>query len=341
MDTADGYDPQVWARLAGELGLTGLALPERYGGAGGGFTELGIVLEEAGRALLCAPLLSTVVLAASPLLGLGDDTACADYLPGIAEGSTIATLALTEPSPDEDAAAVTATHGPDGWILSGTAPYVLDGQTATLLLVPARTQAGISVFAVDGAASGLRREPRATLDQTRRLADLTFTGTPARLLGDEGRAGPALARTLDLAAAALAAEQAGGAARATEMAVDYAKTRVQFGRTIGSFQAIKHKLADLHLDVESARSAAWNALRVADEDPSGLAEAASLAKACCGDAFVRVTGENIQVHGGIGVTWEHPAHLYFKRAQASQQLFGNAAYHRQRLVGLVLATLPA
>ncbi|MBL7501085.1 acyl-CoA/acyl-ACP dehydrogenase [Frankia sp. CNm7] len=350
MDTDEGYDADVWRALAADLGLAGLALPERYGGAGCGFVELGVVLEEAGRALLCAPILSTVVLAAPTLLALGDEAACADYLPAIAAGETVATLALTEPSglPSADAVTTTATRGADGWRLTGTTAFVLDGHTATLLLVPARTGAGLGVFAVEArpgaglgdGAPGLRRRPQATLDQTRRQATLTFDATPARLLGEEGAAGPALSRVLDLAAVATATEQAGGAARVLDMAVDYAKTRVQFGRPIGSFQAVKHKLADLHLEVESARSAAYAGLWAADEDPAGLREAASLAKACCGDAFVRAAAENIQVHGGIGVTWEHPGHLYFKRAHGSAQLFGNAAHHRQRLAELVLAGLP-
>ena len=339
MDTAEGYDPGTWRQFAGELGLAGLALPEKYGGAGCGFVELGILLEEAGRALLCAPVLSTVVLAASTLLGLGDEQACQDYLPGIADGTTVATLALTEPAVRWDAAGITvsATRGARGWTLEGTKAFVLDGHTASLLLVAARTGAGVSVFAVDGDAPGLRREPQATLDQTRRQATVTFAATPARLVGEEGEAWPVLARVLDLAAVAVAAEQVGGAARVLDMAVEYAKTRVQFGRPIGSFQAVKHKLADMHLDVESARSAAYYGMWAAAGDLPDLPVAASMAKACAGDAFVRAAAENIQVHGGIGFTWEHPAHLYLKRAHSTQQLFGNSAHHRQQLARRVLA----
>ncbi|ONH32390.1 acyl-CoA dehydrogenase family protein [Pseudofrankia asymbiotica] len=340
METAEGHDPDTWRRLAGELGVAGLTVPEEHGGAGYGFVELGIVLEEAGRSLLCAPLLSTVVLAASTLLALDDEQARADYLPGIAAGTTLATLALTEAAgrwDDPAAVTTTAARGGHGWTVTGAKAHVLDGQLAALLLVAARTDAGISVFAVEGDAPGVRREPRATLDQTRRQADLTFTAAPARLLGHEGGAWPALARVLDLAAVAVAAEQAGGAARVLGMAVDHAKTRVQFGRPIGSFQAVKHKLANIHLDVESARSAACYALWTAADSPPDLPLAASLAKACCGDAYVTAATENIQVHGGIGFTWEHPAHLYLKRAHSSRQLFGNAADHRQRLARHVLA----
>ncbi|OAA27927.1 acyl-CoA dehydrogenase [Frankia sp. EI5c] len=341
METSDGYDPGVWRRFAGELGIAGLAVPEQYGGAGCGFVELGIVLEEAGRSLLCAPLLSTVVLAVSALLGVDDEAARADLLPGLAAGEMTATLALTDASgrwDDPDAITCTATRTAGGWALSGEKAFVLDGQTASLLLVAARTEAGLSLFAVAAGpgAPGLIRAPRATLDQTRRLADLTFDATPARLLGEDGAAWPALARVGDLAAVAVAAEQAGGAARVLDQAVDYAKTRVQFGRPIGAFQAVKHKLADLHLGVESARSAAYHALWAADGDPAGLPAAASLAKACCGDVYVHAATENIQVHGGIGFTWEHPAHLYLKRAHSSRQLFGHAAHHRQRLAQLLI-----
>jgi acyl-CoA dehydrogenase len=343
MQTPAGYDAGVWHQLAAEIGVAGLAVPEEYGGAGYGFAELGIVLEEAGRSLLCAPVLSTVVLAASALLTLGDTTACADYLPGLAEGTTVATVALPERSArdgDLDAAPVTAARHAHGWTVSGTTSHVLDGHTAALLLVAARTEAGVSLFAVDGDAPGVRRVPRATLDQTRRQADLTFADAPARLLGEQGAAAPALRRVLDLAAVAVAVEQTGGASRALEMAVDYAKIRVQFGKPIGSFQGLKHKLADLHLGVEQARSAAYYARWAAAGSPDELPAAASLAKACCGDAYVTAAGENIQVHGGIGFTWEHPAHLYFKRAHSSRQLFGSPAWHRQRLAGLLLAAHP-
>ncbi|WP_041260695.1 acyl-CoA dehydrogenase family protein [Pseudofrankia inefficax] len=340
METPAGYDPAAWHQLAAEIGVAGLALPEEYGGAGYGFAELAIVLEEAGRALLCAPVLSTVVLAASTLLALDDDLARADYLPGIADGTTVAALALTEaggPQDEPDALAVTAARHARGWTVSGTKPSVLDGQTASLLLVAARSGAGLSVFAVAGDAPGVRREPRATLDQTRRQADLVFEAAPARLLGEEGAAWPALRHVLDLAAVAIALEQVGGAGRVLDMAVDYARTRVQFGKPIGSFQAIKHKLADLHLAVESARSAAYYGGWAAAASPPELPLAASLAKASAGDAYVTAATENIQIHGGIGFTWEHPAHLYLKRAHSSRQLFGNPAYHRQRLAGHLLA----
>jgi alkylation response protein AidB-like acyl-CoA dehydrogenase len=333
METEEGYDPAVWSQLGDELGLLGLAIPEEYGGAGYGFVELGVVLEEAGRALLCAPYFSSVVLAATTVLHSGDDAARKDYLPGLASGQVRGTLALTEDSGRWDEAGVTlrAAQTSDGWTLEGHKNFVLDGHTATLILVVARTPSGISLFAVDADAAGLTRTPLSTMDMTRKLARLDFAGTPARLLGSEGAAWPLLARVLDLAAIGLAAEQVGGATKAMEMAVDYAKIRIQFGRPIGSFQAIKHKCADMLVRVESAKSAAYYGLWAAAELNEELPAVASLAKSYCSDAYFHCAGENIQIHGGIGFTWEHPAHLYFKRAKTSQLLFGDPTYHRELL----------
>jgi alkylation response protein AidB-like acyl-CoA dehydrogenase len=333
METTEGYDPAVWDQMAQQLGLQGLAIPEEYGGSGYGYVELVVVLEEMGRALLCAPYFSTVALAANALLSSGDDAAKKEFLPGIAAGSTIATLAFTEDSGrwDEAGITMTATKAGDGYTLDGHKSFVLDGHTANLLLVAARTGAGVSLFAVDGNASGLTRTPLSTMDQTRKQARLEFSGTPARLVGSEGSGWNALSKTLDLAAVALAAEQVGGAQKVLEMSVEYAKVRVQFGRPIGSFQAIKHKCADMLLEVESAKSAAYYAGWAASEDSDELPVVASLAKAYCSDAYFHAAAENIQIHGGIGFTWEHPAHLYFKRAKSSELLFGDPTYHRELL----------
>jgi alkylation response protein AidB-like acyl-CoA dehydrogenase len=330
-----GYDPAVWRQMGEQLGLQGLAVPEEYGGSGFSFVELGIVLEEAGRALLCAPYFSSVVLAANTILAAGDDAAAKDLLPGIASGGTIATLATTEDSGrwDDGGVTATATRTGDGqgWTVDGVKSFVLDGHVAGLILVSARTDAGIGIFAVDGAAPGLTRTPLSTLDQTRKQARLEFGAVPARLVGAEGGGAAALSKVLDLAAVGLAAEQVGGAARVLEMAVEYAKTRVQFGRPIGSFQAIKHKCADMLVEVESSRSAAYYAAGAAAEDSDELPVVASLAKAFCSDAYFHAAAENIQIHGGIGFTWEHPAHLYFKRAKSSQLFFGDPTYHRELL----------
>ena len=334
METAAGYDPAVWSQMADQLGLQGLIIPERYGGSGYGYLELVVVLEEMGRALLCAPYFSSVVMAASLLLASGDEDAKKDYLPGIASGSVIATVALAEADGcwDEAGVALRADGSGGRWTLTGEKLFVFDGTAADLVLAAARTPGGVSVFAVEKGAPGLSASPMPTLDQTRKQARLTFDSTPARLVGREGEAWPAISAMLDLAVVALAAEQAGGAQKVLEMAVEYAKVRNQFGRAIGSFQAIKHKCADMVLEVESAKSAAYYAMWCAAQMNDELPSVASLAKAYCSEAYFHATAENIQIHGGIGFTWEHPAHLYFKRAKSSELIFGDPGYHRELLI---------
>ncbi len=333
LETPEGYDPAVWKQMGEQLGLQAIAIPEEYGGVGFGYVELTVIFEEMGAALLCAPYFATIALAANALLSCGDESAKKDLLPGIASGETIATLALTEDTGrwDLDAITLAATGKGGQWKLDGHKMFVIDGQTADLILVAARTSKGVSLFAVESGGAGITRTPLATMDQTRKQARLEFAGTPARLLGDEGGAAPALSRTLDLAAVALAAEQVGGAQRCLDMAVDYAKTRIQFGRPIGSFQAIKHKCADMLLEVESAKSAAYYAGWAAAEDSEELPVVASLAKSYCSEAYFHAAAENIQIHGGIGFTWEHDAHLYFKRAKSSELLLGDPSYHRELL----------
>lgn len=333
METESGYDEAVWSQMAEQLGLQSLIIPEEHGGQGFSWVELIIVLEEMGRSLLCAPFFSTAVLATSVLLEAGDDVAASDYLPQIASGELIATVALTEENGRWDESGVTATATADGdnWSIDGAKHYVLDGHSAGLLIVAARTDAGISLFAVDGDASGLTRTPLATMDQTRKQAKIDLSGTPGRLIGIDGAGWDTIVKVLDLAAVALAAEQVGGAQMVLDMAVEYAKVRVQFGRPIGSFQAIKHKCADMLLQVESAKSAAYYAAWCAAEDNDELAAMASLAKSYCSEAYFHAASENIQIHGGIGFTWEHPAHLYFKRAKSSELLFGDPTYHRELL----------
>jgi alkylation response protein AidB-like acyl-CoA dehydrogenase len=259
-------------------------------------------------------------------------------LPGIASGETIAALAFTEPNGRWDASGITmeATKQGDGYVLDGTKMFVIDGHTANLIVVVARTagtsgEDGISFFTVEGDAKGLTRTPLATMDQTRKQAKLEFSGVQAKPLGEPGEGWAALSKTLDQAAVGLSNEMVGGAQRVLDMAVDYAKVRVQFGRPIGSFQAIKHKCADMLLEVESAKSAAYYAAWAAAEDNEELPVVASLAKAYCSDAYFHAAAENIQIHGGIGFTWEHDAHLYFKRAKSSEILLGDATYHRELL----------
>jgi alkylation response protein AidB-like acyl-CoA dehydrogenase len=324
METAEGYDPKVWRQMAGQLGLQGLAIAEEHGGAGFGVRELAVVFEEMGRAVVCAPFLAAITAAAALEAGEGGH----DLLPGIADGSVIATLAVAEDGGSWDPGAVRAVF--EGGALRGTKNYVLDGHIADLVLVAARGEDGVGVYAVEDAAR-LVRQALPTLDQTRKLARIELDGVPARRVG-----GPeALARALDVAAVALAAEQLGGAQRTLDMTVEYAKVRHQFGRPIGSFQAIKHRCADMFVLVESARSAVLNAAAAADESPEELPRAAALAKAYCSDAFFHTAGEAIQLHGGIGFTWEHPAHLYLKRAKSSAIGFGTAERHRAALARLV------
>ena len=333
METEKGYDEAVWSQMAEQLGLQSLVIPEEHGGQGFGWIELVVVLEEMGRALLCAPFFSTAVLATSTLLLADDESAAADYLPRIASGELISTLAFTEENGRWDETGVTATaeQTDDGWVLNGAKHYVIDGHVADVLLVAARTGAGVSIFAVEADANGLIRTPLATMDQTRKQAKLELSNTPGRLVGTDGNGWNVLTRVLDRAAVALAAEQVGGAQMVLDMSVEYAKVRVQFGRPIGSFQAIKHKCADMLLEVESAKSAAYYAAWCASEDNDELPAMASLAKSYCSEAYFHAAAENIQIHGGIGFTWEHPAHLYFKRAKSSELLFGDPTYHRELL----------
>ncbi|HEY5265940.1 MAG TPA: acyl-CoA dehydrogenase family protein [Acidimicrobiales bacterium] len=337
MASAEGYDPAVWAQMANELALQGLGIPEEFGGQGYGPVELYVVFEEMGAALFCSPYFSTVALAANALLFVGSDVDKATYLPGIASGETIATVALTDDAGgwDLSTTSTTATGSGEDFVLDGVRSYVTDGSTASLILVPAMSAKGLSLFAVAGDAKGLTRESLSTMDQTRKQSRLEFKSTPATLVGEEGGALAGLKATLQVAAAALAAEQVGGAQRVLDASVEYAKNRVQFGRPIGSFQAIKHKCADMLLDVESAKSAAYYAAWSAQERNDELPIAASLAKSFCSEAYFHCAAENIQIHGGIGFTWEHPAHLYFKRAKSSELFLGDPAYHRELLAQLL------
>jgi alkylation response protein AidB-like acyl-CoA dehydrogenase len=343
METTEGYDEAVWKQMAQELGLQSLHLPEAHGGQGFTFVELGIVLEEMGRELLCAPYFSTVCLAANAIMNAGTDAQQGELLPGIAAGETIAALAFTEPNGKWDASGITMEAKSSGkggkgdsWTLDGTKMFVIDGHTANTIVVAAREagtsgEDGIGFFVVDGDSKGLTRTPLSTMDQTRKQAKLEFSGVAATPLGETGKGWAALSKTLDQAAVCLANEMVGGAQKVLEMSVEYAKVRVQFGRPIGSFQAIKHKCADMLLEVESGKSAAYYAAWAAAEDNDELPVVASLAKAYCSDAYFHAAAENIQIHGGIGFTWEHPAHLYFKRAKSSEILLGDATYHRELL----------
>jgi len=330
-----GYDPSVWAEMAA-MGLLGLVVPEQFGGSGAGHAELGIVMEQLGRTLLCAPYLSTAVLATNLLLALDDNAEHTEALPRIAAGELIATVAYAEPGSARppDVPQTTATPDGDGWRLSGTKTFVLDASIAERIYVQAGTESGPAVFAVDRKAPGTDVSVLTTVDQTRRQGSLVLTDTPARLVGSAGAGSAALTVALDHSAVALLGEQAGGAMQAMRMAADYAKTRFQFGRAIGSFQAVKHMCVDMLLEAESALSAARHVAAAFDAADPGRLPDLALAQAYCSDAYMYVAATNIQVHGGIGFTWEHPAHLYLRRARTDAQLFGDPAWHRERYVRL-------
>jgi acyl-CoA dehydrogenase len=344
MDTSSGHDDEVWRGLADDLGVVGLTVREADGGAGAGWAEQAVVLGELGRSLACVPYLATVGLAVPALQQLALTGAeVGDRLAALAAGRS-GTLALPEldrtghtPFPR-----VTARHEAGRWVLDGTAPTVLDGAGAAELLIPAATPDGVGVFAADVDRAGLTVDAPATSDRTRRVADLTFASTPGNLLG-RSLPGTALLDTVrHHALVALACEQVGAAEKVLADAVAYAKERQQFGRAIGSFQAVKHKLADMLVATETARSAAWAGVRALDavtaEAPEDLALVASLAHVVCSESFAQVASEAVQVHGGIGYTWEHPAHLFVKRSRGAAVLFGTPARHR-RIVG-ALAPLP-
>jgi alkylation response protein AidB-like acyl-CoA dehydrogenase len=323
-------------RLATELGVFGLAIPEQYGGAGAGLTELGIVFHEAGRALLDAPLLPAAIATAS-LLSVGDDTAAAEWLPRIASGEIIVTAAGRD-----DGVPASASAGRNGrWHVNAAKSWVFDGEAADVLLVTAGTDGGGALFLVDPAGDGVQIEPLTTVDITRRFARIRFIDAPARLVGDVG----ALPRTMrpvhNTMLVLLAAEQTGIAERVLEMATEYAKTREQFGRPIGSFQAVKHKLASVQLELEAAVAAEMFALWTADHDVDNLDRVARIAAYTCGEAAQIACSENIQVHGGIGATWEHPAHRYLRRAHVDRMLLSEPQHHLEALAAMVSDVTPS
>jgi alkylation response protein AidB-like acyl-CoA dehydrogenase len=332
MESPSGYDPELWRQLA-EMGIVGLIVEEEFGGVGAGPIELERVMEGAGAFLLCAPLLSSGVLAAGLLQALDDEAAKTRLLPAIADGSRIATVALTGGKGGWTAGDVAVTaeaRGDDAWALSGVASFVTDGQSADVILVVARQLDELAVFEVEAGAGGLAVKALPTFDHTRRLAEITFDAAPARRLATTGPVLTAVEAALDLARVALAGDEAGGAKRALEMTVDYAKTRAQFGRLIGSFQAIKHMAADLLLESESAISAARNAAARLADGAADARAAIALASFACADSYGAIAATAIQMHGGIAFTWAHPAHLYLRRARADAQLFGASAYYRER-----------
>ena len=349
MATETGWERVGWDALNSQLGLAGVRIPEALGGQGFGFSEHCIVLEEMGRALLCAPYFSTTVLGAGAILNAATTLQHEQFLPGIASGKTTATLAAAEDNGRWDAAGVALVATGSGranssgaqagtiFRLNGHKSFVLDGHTADLIAVLARApgstgESALSMFIVQADAAGLARRPLATMDQTRKLARLEFTNVEAVLLGEEGAAAGSFAQTMIEANICLANEMMGGAARLREDALAYSMMRMQFGRAIASFQSMKHKQADMLLEVELAKSAAYFAAAALDEPDADIAATAALAKASASEAYLQTAIHAIQIHGGIGFTWDQDTQLWFKRAKSSEVLFGDAHHHREQMM---------
>jgi len=334
-----GYDTQLWQQISGELGWCALAIPEDCGGAGLGWVELCLLQEEQGRRLLASPFFATAVLGAAIIRAAPQGAQRTALLQLIAAGRLRIACALAgeDGRPPPQGTSVTLAAHDATLTLSGTRDFVIHAESAERFLVLARdaATAALSVVVIPVHASGITVTPHVMLDLTRPMARVTFDAVAVsseQLLGPAGGAAGFVAQGLDLARIALAAEAVGGAEQILEMTTEYVKQRVQFGRPIGSFQALKHRLADMMVQVEAAKSAAWYAASVADEDGAQLGEAAAIAKSYCCDAFYDCAASAIQLHGGVGYTWEHDAHLYLKRARASASLLGSPAWQRERLL---------
>jgi alkylation response protein AidB-like acyl-CoA dehydrogenase len=336
MESEDGYDPALWKKIV-DLGWTALGIPEQYGGVGT-FLDLVVVLEEAGRALLPGPFFSTIGLAVPVVLEAGTEAQKKEVLGAIADGSARATLAFTEPTGRWDAGSISlkASQAGGGWRLDGVKMFVPDAHSADYMIVAARSRGegeeGLTLFLVKGRPNGLTVKPLETMDMTRRWSEVHFDGLQldaSAVMGAPDKAWPALKRALEWATAALCAEMVGGVQKVLETSTEYAKTRHQFGKPIGIYQAVSHKIADMLVASESGRSATYYAAWAVDANAPDRSLAASMAKAYVSDAYRKVAGDGIQVHGGIGFTWEHDMHLYFKRAKSSEVTLGDATYHRE------------
>ena len=352
MATEHGIDPMVWQQASEQLALTGMHIPEAFGGAGFGAVELGIGLEEMGRTLFCGPYFSSAVLSAYALMLCGDEDQQEQWLGDIASGGQRACLAITEHTglwQQDDIATTAITQSSGDILLNGKKRFVIDGQSADLFVVAAQSGHGIGLFVVDGRPNGMTVEALDTMDPTRKMAHIDFVNVPAIALTQLPNHW--LETLLNIACITLSAEMIGGAQRLLDSAVEYTQLRYQFGRSIASFQAIKHRLADLLLEVELARSAAYQAIetladcanlqRLTARQIRQLTEHASLAKAAVSDTYLQAALETIQLHGGIGFTWENDTHLWFKRAKSSEVLFGTPAEHRERMLTAVEAGLNA
>ncbi|MEY8198428.1 MAG: acyl-CoA dehydrogenase family protein [Colwellia sp.] len=352
MATEQGYEDKIWQRICGEMYWQAIHIPEEYGGMGLGYVELGVMLEQMGRYLLCSPFFSTVCLGANALMIAGTPEQKQHYLSQICEGSLTATLAYTSSNGQWGADAIQGTVEAQGnnYVLNGTYRYVPDGHTAELLIVAARDEGstgeeGISLFAIPANTPGVRCSWLPTMDQTRKQAEIVLdnvTLSKDHLMGEQSKAWSQLSKVIQLATIATAAEQVGGSQQSLDLTVAYTKERVQFGRPVAGFQAVKHQAADMMLRTEVARSAVYYAACVAEESINGgplageLAEAASVAKSYCSDGYFKNASTAIQLHGGVGFTWEYDVHLYFKRAKSSELFLGNAAYHREQVAKMLL-----
>jgi alkylation response protein AidB-like acyl-CoA dehydrogenase len=346
MEDDRGFTDAQWKKMA-ELGWMGLVLPEAYGGSGLNFVDLVVVLEEMGRAVLPGPYFSTVVLGGVALVEGGSEAQKKELLPKLAAGETRATLAQLEPNARWDAEGIEAEAKKDGggYKLSGTKLFVPDAHTADLLIVAARAPGskgseGVSLFLVDARGKGVKTTLLKTMDQTRKLCEVVLDDVRVpgdAVLGTPGAGWKLLDRIVDRGKVGLCAEMCGGAQRVLEMSVEYAKVREQFGKPIGSFQAIQHKCANMLVEVESSKSATYYAAWAVANDVAEAPLAAAMAKAYTSDAYRHTAGEGIQIHGGIGFTWEHDMHIYFKRAKSSEVTFGDATWNREivaQLIGL-------
>jgi len=345
MEEPAGVTDEFWTKLA-EQGWLGLVYPEDYGGAGLGFVDLVVLMEEMGRVVMPGPFLATTILGGLAILESGSAAQKKEWLSRIATGEAKATLAWTEPNVRWDAAGVTTTAraADGGFVLSGTKLFVPDAHLADVLVVAARTsegprpEEGVSLFLVPKETAGLAVKLLPTMDQTRKLCEVSLRDVRvpgAALLGARNGGWPVLARVAERATVALCAEMCGGAQRVLEMTTEYAKIRVAFGKPIGAYQGVKHRAADMLVDVENAKSLTYYAAWAVDENVAEAALAASMAKAYVSDAYRKVAGAGIQLHGGIGFTWEHDLHLYFKRAKSSEFTFGDATYHREKVAQLI------
>jgi alkylation response protein AidB-like acyl-CoA dehydrogenase len=341
MEEDAGVTADFWKKLA-EQGWLGLVYPEEFGGTGLGFVDLTVLMEEMGRAVMPGPFLSTL-LAGLAILEAGSVEQKKEWLAKLSDGAAKASLAWTEPSARWDAAGVTTGARNTGgtWTLTGTKLFVPDAHLADVLVVAARTsegkrpEDGVSLFLVEAGAKGLSTKLLPTMDQTRKLCEVKLDGTPGVLLGAKDAGWAPLERVVQRATVALCAEMCGGAQKVLDMTTEYAKIRIAFGKPIGSYQGVKHRAADMLVDVENAKSLTYYAAWAVDDNVPEAALACSMAKAYASDAYRKVAGAGIQLHGGIGFTWEHDLHLYFKRAKSSEFTFGDATYHRERVAQLI------